>query len=68
MENLTQTQVENATLIFFNSIDEMLKGFDNTAKVAKAISLAIGIEFSDACKLLVKLTDLYLEFQHELFK
>lgn len=64
MENLTNTQIENAALIFVNSLEEMTKGINGCAKVAKAISLAINIDFSNACKLMDKLSQSYSNAQN----
>ncbi len=66
LEALTETQISDACLIFVNSDGELLKGINGCAKVAKAISLAIDINFSDACILLERLSETFGKLQKSL--
>lgn len=66
LDQLTEVEISDAFLIFTNSIEETTKGIKGCAKVAKLISLAIDITFSDACILLDRLTKTFCKLQERL--
>lgn len=64
--DLTPCQIEYAIILFQSQLQEILKGVESTAKVAKLIALAIDCTFETATKLMVGISNEFLNIANQL--